>query len=80
MAGLCSFIFPGLGQLVAGRPISSIVWFAVVFCSYLLAVMTLGLGLVIAFPLHLFCILHAAHCEREQQRKTMEQALRNSRR
>jgi hypothetical protein len=53
-AAVLSMIVPGAGQLYAGRPVSAVVWFAVVTMGYLLLIVP---GLL----LHVLCVASAAH-------------------
>jgi TM2 domain-containing membrane protein YozV len=58
IAAICSFFFPGLGQLVQGRLLSALV-FAIVCCGgYFLA--WLILPLIVAAIFHLWAIIDAA--------------------
>jgi len=52
-AAVLSLIVPGAGQLYAGRPLSAIVWFALVTVGYLLLV-------VPGILLHVLCVASAA--------------------
>ena len=60
LAAICSFFIPGLGQLVQGRILAALLFFVFVSASYGGSVLTLGLGLIIAIPLHIWCIVNAA--------------------
>lgn len=53
LAGLCSFLCPGLGQLVTGRPLQGIFWFLVVIFGYFCLFIP---GLI----LHILCIVDAS--------------------
>jgi TM2 domain-containing membrane protein YozV len=58
IAAICSFFFPGLGQLVQGRVLSALIFAIVCFGGYLLA--WLVLPLIIAAIFHLWAIIDAA--------------------
>lgn len=60
IAAVCSFFIPGLGQLVQGRLLAALVFFVMMSVAYTLAGFTFGLFLVVAVPLHIWCILNAA--------------------
>ncbi|RJG50415.1 hypothetical protein [Motilimonas pumila] len=60
IAAICSFFICGLGQLVQGRILAAIMFFIFVSLSYGIASMTLGIFLIIAVPLHIWCIVDAA--------------------
>ncbi len=57
VAGLLSFLIPGLGQLYKGQILRGVVWFVAVFIGYLFLILP---GLV----LHVCCIVGAASAER----------------
>jgi hypothetical protein len=52
-AAVLSMIVPGAGQLYAGRPLSGVVWFALVTMGYLLLVIP-------GVMLHILCVASAA--------------------
>ena len=54
LAGLCSFLFPGLGQLVTGRALAALGWFCACFIGYMIMVIP---GII----LHILCIIDAAN-------------------
>jgi TM2 domain-containing membrane protein YozV len=54
VAGLCSFLFPGLGQLVTGRIGAALIWFLITFIGYFFFVVP---GII----LHIVCIVDAAN-------------------
>ena len=60
IAALCNFFIPGLGQLVQCRLGAAILFFVFVSVSYTVSSFTLGLFLIVALPLHLWCIINAA--------------------
>ena len=60
LPALASFCFPGLGQLIQGRVLAAIGFFGLNAVAAILAIATLGVGLVLAFPLWLWCIVDAA--------------------
>ena len=60
VAALCNFFIPGLWQLVQGRLGAAILFFVFVSVSYTVSSFTLGLFLIVALPLHLWCIINAA--------------------
>lgn len=78
MAGLLSFLVPGLGQLCTGRLFSGLMWFVLLLIAYVVAGMTLGVGLIIAVPLHLMCIVSAYQGAEKQREKSMERAIRRA--
>ncbi|MGI0118490.1 hypothetical protein [Zooshikella sp. RANM57] len=58
IAALCSFFIPGLGQLVQGRLLAAILFF--IFTGGAYGLSFLLIPLVIAIPLHIWCIIDAA--------------------
>ena len=60
IAAACSFFFPGLGQLVQGRILSAFLFFISTTIFYWVSVLTFGLFLIVALPVHLWCIINAA--------------------
>ena len=60
IAAVCSFFFPGLGQLVQGRILAAAIFFISTTIFYGLSGLTLGLFLIVALPVHLWCIINAA--------------------
>jgi hypothetical protein len=60
IAAVCSFFIPGLGQLVQGRLLAAFLFFMVLSVAYTISGFTLGLFLIVAVPLHIWCILNAA--------------------
>ena len=57
MAGLCAFVFPGLGHLVLGKPLQAMLWFALIAVGYVLFI-------VPGLCLHLISVVDAARAER----------------
>lgn len=60
IAAIASFFFVGLGQLVQGRILAAIIFCLTTYAAYGIATVTFGLFLIVAFPLHLWCIIDAA--------------------
>ena len=60
IAALASFFVAGLGQLVQGRLGAAAGFFIACYIFYTLGALTGGLLLIIALPLHLWCIIDAA--------------------
>ncbi|CAI3791476.1 hypothetical protein [Rheinheimera sp. MM224] len=58
LAALCSLFIPGLGQLLQGRLIAAILFFAITVVGY--ALWWLIIPLIIGGIAHLFAILDAA--------------------
>ncbi|WP_245738764.1 DUF6677 family protein [Nitrosomonas marina] len=58
LAAICSFLIPGLGQLVQGRALSALLFFVVVSTNYFFA--TLIIPAVVGGIIHLWSILDAA--------------------
>ncbi len=73
MAGLCAFLFPGLGHLILGKPFQALLWCVLIFAGYFLFIIP---GII----LHIISIIDAARAGRRDQIATMEQAIRRSRR
>ena len=69
MAGLCAFLFPGLGHLVLGKPGQALLWFVIIILGYVCLVVP---GLV----LHIISIVDAAREERRRTEQTLERAIR----
>ena len=62
MAGLCAFLFPGLGHLVIAKPLQALLWFVVIVLGYCAFV-------VPGVLLHLMSVVDAARAE---QRRTVQ--------
>lgn len=60
IAAICSFFIFGLGQLVQGRILAALMFFIFVSLAYAIASVTLGIFLIVAVPLHIWCIVNAA--------------------
>lgn len=60
IAAIASFFFAGLGQLVQGRILAAIIFCLATYASYGIATFTFGIFLVVAVPLHIWCIIDAA--------------------
>ncbi|SET12032.1 hypothetical protein SAMN05216326_11268 [Nitrosomonas marina] len=58
LAAICSFLIPGLGQLVQGRALSALLFFVVVSTNYFFA--ALIIPAVVGGIIHLWSILDAA--------------------
>ncbi|WP_297324051.1 hypothetical protein [Nitrosomonas sp.] len=58
LAAICSFFFPGLGQLVQGRILAAILFFAIAGIGYFFAVLIIPA--VIGGIFHLWSIIDAA--------------------
>ncbi|GJL75623.1 DUF6677 family protein [Nitrosomonas sp.] len=58
LAAICSFLIPGLGQLVQGRALPALLFFLVVSANYFFAVLIIPA--VIGGIIHLWSILDAA--------------------
>lgn len=71
MAGLCAFLFPGLGHLIAGKPFQALLWCVGIFCGYIMLI-------VPGFVLHIISIVHAVHVDQKQQAEMMADAVRAS--
>ena len=63
IAAVCSFFWPGLGQLVQGRIIAAFLFFAFTGACYGVGAI-LFFPLFIALPLHLWSIVNAARYTR----------------
>ena len=62
MAGLCAFLFPGLGHLVLAKPLQALLWFVVIVLGYCALI-------VPGVLLHLVSVVDAARAE---QRRTVQ--------
>lgn len=61
IAAICSFFFPGLGQLVQGRILAALLFFVFTSASYALAATGILFFMALpAFILHLWAIINAA--------------------
>lgn len=58
IAAICSFVIPGLGQLVQGRLFAAFFYFVTIGTCYFFQ--ALVLPLILGAILHLFCIISAA--------------------
>ena len=72
MAGLCAFLFPGLGHLILGKPGQALLWCVGIFTGYLLFILP-------GIFLHIGSIVHAAKLDRKQQAELMTRAMRGAR-
>lgn len=71
MAGLCAFLFPGLGHLILGKPGQAILWCVGIFVGYLTFILP-------GIFLHIGSIVHAATLERKQIAANMTRAIREA--
>jgi hypothetical protein len=71
MAGLCAFLFPGLGHLIVGKPFQAMLWFVGIVTGYLLFIVP---GLF----LHIGSIVHAVSIESKQKSQAMTEAIRRA--
>lgn len=71
MAGLCAFLFPGLGHLILGKPFQALLWCVGIFVGYLMLIVP---GII----LHIISIVMAAQLERKQIAENMSNAMRNA--
>ncbi|MCE0558904.1 MULTISPECIES: hypothetical protein [unclassified Motilimonas] len=60
IAAVCSFFICGLGQLVQGRILAALMFCLFTYAAYGIAGFTFGIFLIIAVPLHIWCIVDAA--------------------
>ncbi|WP_298440760.1 hypothetical protein [uncultured Ferrimonas sp.] len=60
IAAICSFFFPGLGQLVQGRILAAILFFIFVAGGYAIGPWLLFIPYIVVIPLHIWCIIDAA--------------------
>ena len=60
LPALASFCLPGLGQLIQGRVLAAMGWFAVNVLAGISTIATVGVGLLWTIPLWLLCIMDAA--------------------
>jgi len=73
MAGLCAFIFPGLGHLILGKPLQALLWFVLIVGGYFMMIVP---GIV----LHIISIMDAARAGRKTEISTMATAIKQSQR
>lgn len=71
MAGLCAFLFPGLGHLILGKPFQALIWCVLIFVGYFAFIVP---GLV----LHLFSIVDAARADRKDKISAMTKAIQQA--
>jgi TM2 domain-containing membrane protein YozV len=71
MAGLCAFLFPGLGHLILGKPFHALLWCVGIFTGYLMLILP---GII----LHIISIVDAAKQERKQIATNMTNAMRQA--
>jgi TM2 domain-containing membrane protein YozV len=64
MAGLCAFLFPGLGHLILGKPGQAALWFVAITLGYLLLIAP---GLL----MHVLSIVDAAKTERAEKLESL---------
>lgn len=76
MAAVLSFIMPGLGHLYTGRIFQGLLWWIVLAVLYVASIFTLGLGLLLAIPIHLLCIIDAQREDGRKRKREMEQMVR----
>ena len=60
LAGILSFLMPGLGQIYAGSTVRGIVWF-VIYCVLLVIAFTTGMIFLFLFLLTVLCIWDAVN-------------------
>jgi len=63
IAAVCSFFWPGLGQLVQGRVMAAFLFFLSTTVFYATGAF-LFFPLFIALPIHLWCVINAARYTR----------------
>jgi TM2 domain-containing membrane protein YozV len=73
MAGLCAFLFPGLGHLILGKPFQALLWCVLIFAGYFAFIAP---GVV----LHIFSILSAAKAEKRATISAISQGVRSGQR
>jgi len=71
MAGLCAFLFPGLGHLILGKPGQALLWCVGIFVGYFMLILP-------GIFLHIGSIVHAARLERRQIAANMTRAIREA--
>jgi len=69
MAGLCAFLFPGLGHLILGKPFQALLWCFGIFVGYVCLIVP---GIIV----HIISIVDAVKQERKQQAETFASAMR----
>jgi TM2 domain-containing membrane protein YozV len=72
MAGLCAFLFPGLGHLILGKPFQALLWCVIIWIGYIPFIIP---GIV----LHILSILSAAKAEKKATISAISQGVRSSR-
>lgn len=75
MAAVLSLFVPGLGHLMLGKPFSGLFWFVVVLVLYVVAGITVGVGLIVAIPAHLLCMYRANSIANQQHVKLMSKVI-----
>ena len=75
MAAVSSLFVPGLGHLMLGKPFSGLFWFVVVLVLYVVAGITVGVGLIVAIPAHLLCMYRANSIANQQHVKLMSKVI-----
>mgnify|MGYP000306209621 CR=1 FL=1 len=65
IAAIASFFVAGLGQLVQGRILAAVLFCLTTYAAYGIASFTLGIFLIVAVPLHIWCIINAARYRAE---------------
>ncbi len=78
MAAFLSFLCPGLGHLILGKPVQAFIWavgFAIACGS---AVVTLGIGTPIPIIVYIMCIMSAAKAQRKQLVADIARGMRKS--
>ena len=65
IAAICSLFFPGLGQLIQGRPLSALFWFLLACAAFVVTwLLTLSLLPFGWFVISIFACINAAMFER----------------
>jgi TM2 domain-containing membrane protein YozV len=72
MAGLCAFLFPGLGHLILGKPFQALLWCVLIFAGYFALIVP---GIV----LHIISIVSAAKAEKRATISAISQGVRSGR-
>lgn len=75
MAAVLSFFFPGVGHMYAGHIFQGLMFLILVPVAYVIALFTLGLGLLFAIPLHIWVMIDSQRAvERRKKRDMIELA------
>ena len=76
MAAVLNFFFPGVGHMYAGHIFQGFMFLILVPALYASALVTAGLTLLLAVPLHIFIMLDAQRASRRARKRELSEMAR----